>query len=73
MPKFLDICESIKFPVSMEKTIWACNCMTFLGLLIDNLNQCVCIPLDKIKKTLDMIQNILDRKSKNSPVQAEVV
>ena len=40
---FLEVCESIRFPVSMEKIFWATTRLTFLGLLIDTINQCVSI------------------------------
>ena len=32
---FLDICSQIPFPVSMEKMVWACMMIVFLGMLID--------------------------------------
>ena len=51
---FLDICDSIKFPVSLEKTVWGTTILTFLGLLIDTVNQLICIPLDKVERALDM-------------------
>ena len=47
--EFLEVCSMINFPVSLEKTFWAATCMTFLGLLIDTVNQCVAIPIDKIE------------------------
>ena len=37
--------------------------MTFLGLLIDTLNQCVCIPVDKLEKAVNLIDSILTKKS----------
>ena len=39
---FLDICDFIKFPVSMEKTFWGSHRIVFLGLLIDTLQQNDC-------------------------------
>ena len=36
---FLEICERICFPVSLEKTYWDTQLLTFLGLLIDTINQ----------------------------------
>ena len=40
---FLDICDYICFPVSLEKTFWGTQLLTFLGLLIDTINQRICI------------------------------
>ena len=61
---FLQVCEEICFPVSLEKTFWATNQLIFLGLLIDTVNQCVCIPVDKVSKAVDLIQSILQKASK---------
>ena len=63
--EFLKVCELIKFPVSLEKTFWASMCMTFLGMLLDTVNQCVCIPLEKLQKARNMIQGVLTKRSKN--------
>ena len=62
--EFLKVCEEIAFPVSLEKTFWASTKLTFLGLLIDTLNQCVCIPIDKINKAVDLILTVLNKDSK---------
>ena len=59
---FLDTCEQIRFPVSVEKTFWASSRMTFLGFLIDSYLQRVCIPVEKISKGLNMISFALDKK-----------
>ena len=67
---FLDICKEIGFPVSMEKTVWSVNILTFLGLLIDTIRQLVIIPMDKISKGLNMINEILEKqKCKNSKLK----
>ena len=41
---FLEICASIHLPISEEKTFWSDTLMTFLGFLIDTVNQVVAIP-----------------------------
>ena len=61
---FLEVCSLINFPVSMEKTFWATTSLTFLGLLIDTVNQCVAIPIEKISKAIALIGEILEKKSK---------
>ena len=61
---FLKVCESIAFPVSMEKTFWGTAKLVFLGLLIDTVNQCICIPVDKVDKAVKLINSILENKSK---------
>ena len=59
---FLDICDQIKYPVSLEKTFWAENLMVFLGLLIDADKQIVLIPVEKIEKVNSLINTILAKK-----------
>ena len=62
MQQFLDICQEISFPVSLEKTFWGQTCMSFLGLLIDSVLQMVLIPRDKLNKALTAILDIKTRK-----------
>ena len=59
---FLDLCESIKFPVSIEKTFWASTMLTFLGLLIDTVNQFISIPIDKVQRAIGLTEDILSGK-----------
>ena len=63
---FLKICASINFPVSMEKTFFGTTKLTFLGLLIDTHNQLVCVPVDKVKKALDMINRVLTHNKRKT-------
>ena len=60
---FLEICGAIKFPISLEKTFWASSRMTFLGFLIDSVNQIVGIPIEKLTKGRNMIDFVLAKKS----------
>ena len=52
---FLDICEMINFPVSMEKTFWGEQIIIFLGMLIDTVNQMVLVPVDKSYKAVSLL------------------
>ena len=60
---FLQVCETIDFPVSMEKTFWGEERLVFLGLLIDSRNRLVCIPQQKITKALLLIRQVLEAKN----------
>ena len=60
---FLDICKQINFPVSLEKTFWGTTRLTFLGLLIDTVLQCVCVPVEKIEKAKELISQIRYRRT----------
>ena len=62
MRAFLEICEFINFPVSMDKTFWAATKITFLGLLIDTESQKVYVPIDKLNKAEKLITKIILKK-----------
>ena len=62
MQAFIDICNDIQFPVSMEKTFWANTTLVLLGLLIDAVNGYVAIPVDKVERAIILIQDILTHK-----------
>ena len=47
---FIDICTEINFPVALEKTEWPSTRLTFLGLLLDTVNQLVMLPKRKDHK-----------------------
>ena len=61
---FLDLCDSICFPVSLEKTFWGSQLLTFLGLLIDTVNKRISIPVEKLEKALELIDYVLNKKNK---------
>ena len=61
---FLDICDTISFPVSIEKTFWGTTKLVFIGLLIDTVNQCVCIPVEKVNKAVILIDSVLQKSSR---------
>ena len=59
---FLAICEMIQFLVALEKTVWGCTVIIFLGLLIDTEHQLVCIPKEKLEKAAELIDRIWTAK-----------
>ena len=65
---FLQVCEMIRFPVALEKTFWGDTMMVFLGLLIDTINQVVCIPQDKVAKSLNWVEFFLNKNNKKATV-----
>ena len=58
---FIEFCKEINFPVAIEKTVWAEQIIVFLGLLIDNINQVICVPADKVVKARDMINASVEK------------
>ena len=65
---FLQVCREINFPVALEKTFWGTTRLTFLGLLLDSEKQLVCIPLDKILKAMDLLDELLQRRKGKAKV-----
>ena len=63
---FLQVCEEINFPVSLDKTFWGTHILVFLGLLIDTIRQVVCIPMEKVERAKILIEDML--KSKKTTV-----
>ena len=61
---FLDICDSICFPVSLEKTFWDTQLLTFLGLLIDTVNQRISIPVNKLEKARKLVGDNVNKLNK---------
>ena len=60
--KFLEICAKIKFPVALNKTVFATTVITFLGFLIDTIHKCVSIPVEKVERAKKLIQYVLNKK-----------
>ena len=68
MSYFLEVCRQINFPVSLEKTVWGTTLLTFLGLLIDSVNQLICIPMDKLERAQNMIGYFLNKRNQKVTV-----
>ena len=65
---FIQICQQINLPVALEKTVWAEQFIIFLGLLIDNVNRVICIPLEKIQRAQEMLDKVLQSKKRKATV-----
>ena len=65
---FLSICETLGFPVALEKTFWGTTIMTFLGLLLNTVDQTVSIPIEKIQKALGLVEYFLNKHNKKVTV-----
>ena len=59
---FLDTCEEINFPVSLEKTEWATELIIFLGILLDGKRFRLAISEDRRVEILNWLQKFKDRK-----------
>ena len=70
--KFLEVCAAIRFPVVMDKTCYATTTITFLGMLLDTVQQTISIPANKIGKAVNQINCILSsRKWKATVIQIQ--
>ena len=61
--QFLSLCRDISCPVSLDKTEWGQSSIIFLGILLDGIHHCLCIPFDKKVKALNMLRWISNKKS----------
>ena len=60
--KFIEICEFIRFPVSLEKTEWATDSIVFLGIIIDGKNRLLIVPEEKRITAFNMIQEVVNKR-----------
>ena len=59
---FLEICDLISCPISLEKTTWAAEIVEFLGMLLDGKRKLIVVPLDKKIKAQKMLQFFADKQ-----------
>ena len=56
---FLQTCEAIRFPVALDKTVWATHVIVFLSLLIYTQTRTIGIPIDKVEKAIMLVSNVI--------------
>ena len=66
---FMQVCSTINFPVSLEKTCYPTTRLIFLGLLLDTVNQVILLPKEKIQRGRFMIGRILEKTSKKVTIK----
>ena len=59
---FLNLCQFINCPISADKTEWASQQITFLGVLLDGHRNCIALPEDKVEKAKQKIKEITLKK-----------
>ena len=59
---FLNLCEKIGVPVAMEKTVWASNVITFLGMELNRVDMKMTILEEKRRKALNRLLMFEDKK-----------
>ena len=61
--EFLDLCDELNIPVSFEKTEWASEMVVFLGILMNGRDLVLCLPLEKRKKAISLLESMIGKKS----------
>ena len=59
---YIKLCETINFPLSMEKTEWATQIIVFPGMLLNTLTQTISIPVEKRDKALYQLCILLESR-----------
>ena len=70
--EFLEICDKIGLPVAIDKTSWGVQLLTFLGFLINTVQQIVLIPCEKVAKGLNMINFVLEKEPSKDTFKKEI-
>ena len=65
---FIRTCEEIGMPVAFEKTFWGQTVLTFLGYLLDTVNQQIGIPIEKLVKAREMIDYVINKRDRKITV-----
>ena len=60
---FLEMCEQLGVPISVDKTEFACNVITFLGILLDGFLKIMVVPEQKRLKALGLLEQFIQSKS----------
>ena len=60
--QFVQLCEELGIPVSMEKTEWGSELMIFLGILLDGYNLVLALPEEKQKAAIELLEDIITKK-----------
>ena len=61
---FKEVCGEVGMPISAKKTFWATAKLTFLGFLLDGENHLVLIPIEKLEKGNELIDELLNPRKK---------
>ena len=62
MQCFKNMCDTIRVPVSEEKSEWGSCCMVFLGILLDGNRLILTVPEEKRCRATNMINQILSKR-----------
>ena len=61
--QFLELCEFLGVPISLEKTEWASELIIFLGILLDGTNWILAVPEEKCVVAVSLLQEISNKRT----------
>ena len=59
---FLNVCEKVGCPISMEKTEWATQLIVFLGVLLNGRTLTMSVPMEKTEKAMLLLNQAINSK-----------
>ena len=59
---FLETCKDLSLPVAWEKIEWSETVIVFLGILLDGKNLVLSLPIEKQKKALRLVNEMMHKK-----------
>ena len=62
MRQFLALCDQIRVPISLEKTVLACSWLIFLGILLDGRTMTLAIPIEKKDHAVALLNDVMGKK-----------
>ena len=62
MNAFLELCQNLNIPVSLEKTVFASTLVVFLGILLNGEDYSLSVPTDKRNKAIALLNLMIDKK-----------
>ena len=66
---FLDLCDFVGCPVALEKTEWSTQQIVFLGILLDGQRKCLALPVEKVNKVRNLINQTLHKKGRKVTIK----
>ena len=59
---FLQLCDQLCIPVSIEKTEWASELTIFLGILLDGRHLVLVVPEEKRRMAISLLEEMCSKK-----------
>ena len=60
--EFLHICSQVGVPIADDKTVWGCEWIIFLRILLDGKHMVLRIPMEKRDRAIKMLKNFIQKR-----------